>query len=196
MNKDWTGNVRSAYAILGASNHCKDDRADNDFYATDPTAINDLLQYESFSGSIWEPAAGNGHLTDRLRELGYEVNESDIIDRNNRKFLIIDFLNTNLNLGDNIITNPPYKFALEFIQKSIDILQSGKKIAMFLKLTFLEGQKRAKFFKEFPPETVYVYSARKQCAKNGIFKKNESSIAYAWFIWRKDVFNNTVIKWI
>lgn len=197
MAKDWNGNKKTVYTTLGASNHVEEEREENDFYATDPTAIDDLLSVERFEGSVWEPAAGCGHLTDRLRALGQEVVESDIMDRGIRGFQIIDYLKTNLILGDNIITNPPYKYALEFIQKSLEVVQPGKKIAMFLKLTFLEGQKRALFFKEYPPETIYVYSARKKCAKNGAFTAvGSSAIAYAWYVWRKEVYNQTVIKWI
>lgn len=197
MTKDWSGNKKTVYTTLGASNHVEEDREENDFYATDPSAINDLFLHESFEGTIWEPASGCGHLSDRMRELGAEVIESDILDRGMRNFQIIDFLQTSLILGDNIVTNPPYKYALEFIQKSLSVVQPGKKIAMFLKLTFLEGQKRAIFFKDFPPETIYVYSARKKCAKNGAFSTTGSSaIAYAWYVWRKEVFNPTIIKWI
>ncbi len=197
MAKEWTGNKKTVYTTLGASNHVEEEREENDFYATDPTAIDDLFLYESFDGTIWEPAAGCGHLTDRIISLGGKVVESDILDRGMRGFAIVDFLKTNLILGDNIITNPPYSFALEFIQKSLSVIRPGKKIAMFLKLTFLEGQKRALFFKEYPPETIYVYSARKKCAKNGAFSTTGSSaIAYAWYVWRKEVFNTTIIRWI
>lgn len=41
--KDWTGNKRSTYATLGASNHADHERQTNDYYATDPNAINRLL---------------------------------------------------------------------------------------------------------------------------------------------------------
>ena len=32
--KDWTGNYNSIYKIIGASNHTKEDRQNEDFYAT------------------------------------------------------------------------------------------------------------------------------------------------------------------
>lgn len=188
---------KEIYTTLGASNHCKEEREINDFYATDPSTIDDLLQYEQFDGTVWEPAAGMGHLTDALRSKGIEVEESDILDRSNRGFKILDFYKTNLCLGDNIITNPPYSKALDFVKRALDKIKPGKKIAMFLKLTFLESQSRKKFFQNYPPETVYVYSARKGCGKNGEFKTTDSkAIAYAWFVWKKDVYNNPVIKWI
>lgn len=98
--------------------------------------------------------------------------------------------------GD-IITNPPYKYAKEFIQNAIKVIDEGNKIAMFLKLTFLEGQARKQLFNKYPPKTIYVYSKRALCAKNGKFEKYPSSaIAYAWFIWEKGFKGNPIIKWI
>ena len=44
MNKDWVGNSNSVYKTLGASNHCKEDREENDYYATDPLALVSLLK--------------------------------------------------------------------------------------------------------------------------------------------------------
>jgi hypothetical protein len=60
----------------------------------------------------------------------------------------------------------------------------GNKVAMFLKLTFLEGKARRELFKRYPPKTVYVSSSRLECGKNGIFKK-DPAVAYAWFVWQK-----------
>ena len=42
----------------------------------------------------------------------------------------------------------------------------GQDEAMLLKLQFLEGKKRKKFFKKHPPKIVYVHSERIMCAKN------------------------------
>lgn len=34
MGKDWTGNTRSAHAILGARNYAQNECDENDYYAT------------------------------------------------------------------------------------------------------------------------------------------------------------------
>ena len=39
-NKDWTGNKNSIFKTLGASNHTEKERQNEDYYATDPEAIN------------------------------------------------------------------------------------------------------------------------------------------------------------
>ena len=43
--KDWTGNSKSVYSTLGASNHVDETRQPEDFYATDPVALEKLLEH-------------------------------------------------------------------------------------------------------------------------------------------------------
>lgn len=109
----------------------------------------------------------------------------------------MDFLTYNEPFNGDIITNPPYKFAKQFVQKSLDIIKPEAKIAMFLKLTFLEGQDRRKLFDSDPPKTIYVFSKRQIYAKNGDFTNiSSSAVAYAWFIWEKDFKGSPQVKWI
>lgn len=79
--KDWTGNKKSTYVQLGASNHTDKEREENDYYATDPIAINKLLTQFTLPSHIWECACGCGHLSKRLEERGYKVYSTDIVDR-------------------------------------------------------------------------------------------------------------------
>lgn len=199
--KDWTGNKVAIYATHGASNHSKDDRADDDYYATDPKAVEKLLEKEEFAKYIWEPACGGGHISRVLLEHGYDVRSSDIVDRGFEGTEILDFLRAYKNdrrmmIPRDIITNPPYKYAKEFVEKAIDLSSEGVKIAMLLKLTFLEGKARAELFRRYPPLKVYVFSSRINCGKNGDFSSSQSAVAYAWFIWQKGVCNPPVIDWI
>ena len=199
MPKDWTGTKNSAFKQLGASSHCEEEREENDFYATDPTAIDDLLKYEIFDKNIWECAVGKGHLAERLKKYGYTVKCTDLIDRGYPGTKIVDFLNEKYDFeGGDIITNPPYKYCSEFILNALDSISKGHKVAMFLKLQTLEGQKRyEEIYSKYPPKTIYIYSKRKNCAKNGEFEKHPSSaVCYAWFIWVKGEYKCTELKWI
>lgn len=68
---------------------------------------------------------------------------------------------------------------------------------MLFRLAFLEGQKRYELFNIFPPKTVYVFSKRLNCAKNGEFESSKSSgIAFAWFVWEVGYQGETILKWI
>lgn len=197
MDKDWIGNQNSIYTTIGASNHSKTEREANDYYATDPKALELLLEEESFNNKVWECACGGGHLSKVLLEKGYDVLSSDIFDRGCPNTQIINFLEileSDFNDRD-IITNPPYKYAQEFVEQALKISWGGVKIAMFLKLTFLEGKGRKQMFLQNPPTKVYVSSSRLECGTNGEFK-GTSAVAYAWFIWEKGYKGNTIIKWI
>ena len=58
VNKDWTGNNRTAFAILAASNHTDCIREEHDYYATDPSAVECLMRRETFAINVWECAVG------------------------------------------------------------------------------------------------------------------------------------------
>lgn len=192
-------NEKSVFSTLGASSHSDYDRVKNDYYATHPDTINDLINREVFTGAIWEPACGEGHMSERLKKWGFKVHSSDLINRGYGN-CPLDFLRYTVDerLNLNIITNPPYKHAKEFVEKSLEILQPGRKVAMFLKLTFLESKKREEMFKRYPPVCVYVYSRRQTVARNGdpdAFEKS-SAVCYAWFIWEVGYAGDTQLKWI
>jgi len=196
MNKDWIGNKKSTFVTLAASSHTDKEREKNDYYATEPKAMDLLLEKEKFNANIWECACGEGHLSKQLIHNGYKVYSTDLIDRG---FGIggIDFLQQTKIFDGDIITNPPYKYAKEFILKSLNLIPTGNKVAMFLKIQFLEGKARKKMFLKYPPKTIYVSSSRLKCAINGEFKKVKSSaVAYAWFIWQKGFMSDPIIKWI
>lgn len=42
--KNWTGDKNSIFKTLGATNHTTKEREDNDYYATDPIAIDSLIK--------------------------------------------------------------------------------------------------------------------------------------------------------
>lgn len=201
METDWTGNCRSVYGTIGASNHTNSEREENDYYATSPKAVEMLLEREQFSTNIWECASGEDHITNVLRNHGYNVYSSDIIDRTGHTDKI-DFLTTTYtDLLLDIVTNPPYKYAQEFVEHALDTISNGHKVAMYLKLTFLEGKKRQQLFNKRNLKTVYVMSGRMGYAKNGEFSNKESqtetgAVAFAWFIWEKGYIGDPIIQWM
>lgn len=188
--------IANSFRILAASNLSKGERQVDDFYATEPKAMELLLQEESFNKDVWECACGQGHLSKVLVEHGYNVKSTDLIYRN---YGVggIDFLLTTEHWRGCIITNPPYKYALEFIKHALDLIPEGEKVAMFLKLQFLEGKTRKEFFINNPPKTIYVSSGRLNCAKDGKFEEYPSSaVAFAWFVWEKGYKRSPQVKWI
>ena len=196
--KDWKGNKPAVFVTMGASNHAKGNRQEHDYYATDPIAMELLLNEETFNNTIWECACGEGHLSKVLVNHGFEVISTDLIYRGYGDDEPLDFLKETLeDFHGDIITNPPYKYALQFAEKAIESVDIGNKVAMFLKLQFLEGKSRKKFFMKNPPKIVYVSSSRLTCAKNGDFTAySAGAVAYAWFVWVKGFKGDPIIKWI
>lgn len=196
MTKDWTGNKKSTFVTLGATSHSDKQRHEHDYYATAPEAIDALNKILPLAALyIWEPACGGGHLSERMRYFGASVTSSDLYDRGYGK-AGVDFFKQKQLAAPIIVTNPPYKYALEFVEHCIKL--NAEVVAMFLKLTFLEGQKRQKFFEKYPPKTVAVFSKRVQVAINGdpeMFAKS-SAACYAWFIWEKDFKGAPEVKWL
>lgn len=194
--RDWIGNKKSNFVTLGASNHSLRDRQEHDYYATDPKAIDALNKVMPLEGLfIWEPACGAGHLSKRMQYFGAEVLSTDLYDRGYGGDNV-DFLQCKNLEAPIIVTNPPYRYAYEFVEHSLDI--GADRVAMFLKLTFLEGQKRKKLFEKYPPKTVAVFSKRIQVAINGdpeMFSKS-SAACYAWFIWEKGYTGKPEVEWV
>ena len=144
---DWIGNRKSVYSTLGASSHSEKERETNDYYATDPYAIDVLINDggANLAHTIWEVSCGEGHLSERLKAYGYNVKSTDLI---NRGYGVggIDFLACAEQFDGDILTNPPYKDAQLFVEHALELIPDGRKVFMFLKLTFLEGKKRRKLF--------------------------------------------------
>lgn len=185
-------NFHTITGCLGASNHTDGDREDNDFYATEPIAVEWLMKMENLDHKVWECACGQGHLSKPLINAGYEVKSTDLIDRGFGQGGV-DFLACNEPWDGDIITNPPYKLAEAFIEHGLELVPDGKKVCMFLKVQFLEGKNRKLMFEKYPPRRVWVSSSRIKCGKNGQF--GISMVAYAWYVWEKGYQGDTILKW-
>ena len=182
----------NSLSIIGSS-RTNGDREINDFYPTPAYVVEELLKRELFNGDMWECACGEGDISNVLINNGFNTFSSDLINRGYGEQ--IDFLQSDI-FSDNIITNPPYKLALEFILKAKK--QSRKKIAMFLKTVWLESEIRYDMFqdKEFPLKNIYQFSKRVSLYKGGIKMKNSGMIAYAWYVWDKNYIGKPLIEWI
>lgn len=183
----------NVFVTLGASNHTEGERHPDDYYATEPKATELLMQEQDFSECVLEPCCGQGHMAEVLARK-YKVYAFDLFDRGYGT--VADFFKFKSWHGD-IITNPPYKGALKFVQHALEIIPEGNKVAMFLRIQFLEGKERGEFFKNNPPKYIYISRGRLKCGKNGDFGSlSSSATAYAWFVWQKGFKGEPIIRWI
>lgn len=172
-------------------------RAKDDFYPTPLRAIEALLSAEKFMGAIWEPACGDGAIVRPLAERGYEVVSTDLIDRGLGGG--IDFLIEWKPRAPNIVTNPPFKLAVPFVRQSL-ALTTGK-VAMLLKLAFLEGRERSELFRASPLARVLVFSQRLKFVAGGELGKGvavdgSGMMAFAWFVWDHAHSGPPVLGWL
>ncbi len=163
-------------------------RIKDDFYATPDSAILPLLTRESFEGEIWEPACGDGAISKKLIEKGYDVYSTDLVYRGfgDGHF---DFLNS-VRETDNIVTNPPFNIGTKFTLHALRLAR--KKVVLLQKLTFLEGkERREKLYAQNYLEKVYVFSER-----IGFLGHERGMMAFAWFVFNKDHEGNAEIEFI
>lgn len=185
--------------------HRKADKDGLDFYETPRVATVELLKREGFTGSIWEPAAGKGAIVKVLQEpghthyphlmnQGHSVLATDIHDYG-CGYKLVDFLTVEDQPQVNhVITNPPFVLAQQFVEKALMVAR--RKVAMLLRIQFLEGKARYHFFKRLPPKTVYVFSRRISCSSRKV-----RMMTFAWFIWdhrwlQHAEIKQPTIKWI
>jgi hypothetical protein len=182
--------------VLGANNHANHEVAENEYYATPPKAVEMLLKLEKISVDVLEPFAGGGHISKALEDAGHEVVSSDLYYHGYEDAQIgIDFFEDDDAWSGDIVSNPPYSRAPDAVRHALEMIDDGDKVCFFLKVLFLEGQKRKLLFNEYPPKKVWISSSRIACGKNGVFDGKSSAVAYAWIVWEKGFSGPTVVDW-
>ena len=163
-------------------------RSPGDFYITPDNAIIALLDREKFKGVGWEPACGNGAITKFFpRILASDIsNDKHIKGRKG-----VDFLLSSKKV-DYIVTNPPFKLLLPFMEKSMDVAKS--KVALFARLQALEGKKRYEFFQKYPPIRVYIFSNRVSCST--LLGDSANILCFAWYVWEIGFKGRPTLDWI
>lgn len=170
----------------------------DDFYATPAWVTDCILPHLPTAGAIVEPSCGDGAILDRLCAalprktgglvVGVELNPeraSQARARCARRAVVIeaDYLEwakrpTVEDIGL-VIGNPPFAYALEFVEASIALAAPTRgTVAMLLRLAFLESQERASFHRAHPAD-LYPLASRPSFTPDG----KTDSAAYAWLVW-------------
>lgn len=175
-------------------------RAEHDFYPTPPEATRALLSVETFNGSIWEPACGDGAIARVLRDDDYQVVSTDLIDRG---FGIggIDFLKEDRPRAKNIVTNPPYGSGLAdaFVAHALNLTaMTGGSVAMLLNLASLCHPRRHRGWVQRPPSVIYGID-RLICWPNGNPDEAGYRTAqhrYCWAVWHPEPVSRPAFWWL
>ena len=171
-------------------------REKDDFYPTPPEAVRVLMKLiaegitlHCYDKEIWEPACGDGAISKVLdMEYDLRVESTDLVDRGYGT-AGVDFLMETKMPAPWIVTNPPYRLANDFVKHGLNLLANdvhSQGMAMFLRLSFLEGQKRyAEIFKDHPPSHVIAFSKRLTLWRGDQERAGNGTTAYAWFVWSR-----------
>jgi hypothetical protein len=132
--------------------------------------------------SIWEPACGDGHMAEVLREYERDVSASDVHEYGYGE--VDDFLELNRRAAW-IITNPPFGHkATAFIRHALGLATEG--VAMFLQLRYLEGIDRYNLvFRDRPPTLFAPFVERVPLHRGRLEPRGSTATAYCWVVWVK-----------
>lgn len=175
-------------------------RVVNDFYCEPAWAVQALLNAEPFEGEVYDPACGSGNILKVCRAAGLDAWGTDLVERGpDRSSPLVDFTDDVPEAArgsvDNIICNPPFALAERFIENAL--LRSRRRVAMLVRLAFLEGQKRRLMFERTPLSRVLVFSRRVSMPPGGAdIKATGGSIAFCWLVWRHGHEGAPTLGWL
>jgi hypothetical protein len=158
-----------------------------DLYETPAVAVEALLRVEKLDHWQWEPAAARGAIATVLRDHGYAVIASDLIQYDDfRLHFIGDFFAAKKAPArcNSIVTNPPFQHADRFARHALDLVPS---VYLLLRLAFLESARRSDVLEHRGLRAVHVFRKRlprmHRDGRQG--PRASSSIAFAWFCWTR-----------
>jgi hypothetical protein len=170
-----------------------------DSYPTPQIAVESLLQAEpdvlNTTARIWEPAAGGGNIVQVLRDNGIPVIASDIERYGFDLHFVGDFLEQEHAPNDCtvLVTNPPYKLAAQFAEHALTLVPD---VYLLLRLAFLESVGRTELLEHSGLRRVLVFYRRlpRMHRQNWDGPKASSSMAFAWFAWRRNFAGPTILS--
>ena len=207
--------ARNLTDIYVGVNKADEKRNKNDLYPTPPLATYSLIKTlgHNMPEQILEPCAGRGHIAAELRRHGYDVTATDLHKYEDLVSEVISGHDATImqpmspnDVG--VITNPPYHKDLPRVLTEKWLDEEYRFIAMFVRLTFLEGKKRKKLFTKHPPSDIIFLSDRVNFGPVGLLptepieKKDQigGMIAYIWWVHCKQTLNenngNTKLHWV
>jgi hypothetical protein len=167
------------------------EREKDDFYPTPAALVRPMLAMETFEGTVWECACGDGAISRFFRP--DQVISTDLVSRGYGSSGI-DFLKQDELWAPNIVTNPPFKLWLPFARHAQAL--GAKKVVLFSRLLTLEGRANSAFMQESGLTRVLISAGRVNILPPGAVDKGHSgTVAYAWYVWERGYRGDPGIKW-
>jgi hypothetical protein len=188
----------TSHAVMAQRVEAKDSL---DNFPTPPWATRALLEHVIADAgpfrkmTCWEPACGAGHMARPLKEYFGKVKASDIYAYGHGT--ASDFLAGPIEAAsvDWIITNPPFRLAEDFIQRSLVVARRG--VAILARTVFLESVGRYReIFDQNPPTRFAQFTERVPMVKGRLDAKASTATGYAWFVWEKNAPPLPRLMWV
>lgn len=159
------------------------ERQTQDWYCEPPRAVHALLDFENFSGDIWDPACGKGTIPEICKARGMDAFGTDIRQRGGAAWTE-DFLWSHAT-AKNVITNPPFSLAVDFTLKALTF---ASKVAILQRTSWLEGEKRyQQLFSRNQLAHVWQFRSRISMPPgDSDAEAKGGSVAFAWFVFCRD----------
>jgi hypothetical protein len=162
-------------------------------------AIESLLNAEpdvlNTTVRVWEPATGDGNLVHVLRDNGIPVIASDVEWYGFDLHFVADFLQqARAPSGCSVlVTNPPYRLATQFAEHALTLVPD---VFLLLRLAFLESVSRTELLEHSGLRRVLVFRKRlpRMHPQNWDGPRASSSMAFAWFCWRRNYAGPTILS--
>lgn len=160
---------------------------DNDFFETPKCLTQELLKNYPIKGSILEPCCGKFGISNILENNGLKVISKDLIYGNN--FITDDYTNEHY---DFVITNPPFKFWNEIVEKAKKV---ADKVCVIGRTNYFGSHQRntSGIWKNL----IYIYIFDRQVSYEKKYTDdlvNCGCLVTAWFIYDKNYDGLPMIK--
>jgi hypothetical protein len=161
-------------------------RQPRDFYATPSDVTKALIAVEKFDGGIYDPACGDDAMTDVFKDAGYKTIGSDIHPLGKgykRDFFAVK----NKMYNWNIVTNPPFNLAEEFIEHALSL--EPKSVSFVLKSSYFHAKSRKTLFDRTKPAAIYPLTWRPD-----FLGKGRPTMEVIWVVWKRGYNGPTIYQ--
>lgn len=167
------------------------ERDQHDWYIEPEECSRGLFAVEDFSGRVWDPACGIGRIVKSARSAGLAAFGTDVVSRGPLCERQMDFLFQSIDIGfDHIVSNPPFKYAEEFVQKAISSVPNGGKVGMLLPLVWVTGfSSKRDWLPSSPLKALLPISPRPSMPPGAVVMSGEKvgngTKDFAWLVWQR-----------
>jgi hypothetical protein len=170
-------------------------RAGEDFYSEPEWCSARLFAVETFTGPIWDPAAGLGTIPRAARAAGLSNFASDIADRGcgaRQDFLTAPALTTG---AFSVVTNPPFALAREFVERALTL--GAAKVAMIFPTARLNA---ARWLEALPLARIWLLTPRPSMPPGNVILRGEKpgggKTDFGWLVFDRTHSGPPVMRWL